>query len=74
MPRRFRFLSVYVYNRDPRLKQDRVIGKVAVKREELHRYHAKDFWFPIGPVDADTEVQVCLNDFDPIWKQFEMLF
>lgn len=58
VPRRFRYLSVYIYDRDRSLKQDKVIGKVAVKREELHSYHSKDNWFPILPVDADSEVQV----------------
>ncbi|XP_026276924.1 GTPase-activating protein [Frankliniella occidentalis] len=57
VPRRFRYLSVYIYDRDRHLKQDKVIGKVAVKREELHSYHSKDHWFPILPVDADSEVQ-----------------
>lgn len=60
VPRRFRYLSVYIYDRDRHLKQDKIIGKVAVKREELHTYHNKDHWFPILPVDADSEVQVCI--------------
>lgn len=58
VPRRFRYLSVYVYDRDRHLKQDKVLGKVAIKREDLHTYHNKDHWFPIVPVDADSEVQV----------------
>ncbi|XP_021930009.1 GTPase-activating protein isoform X2 [Zootermopsis nevadensis] len=57
VPRRFRYLSVYVYDRDRHLKQDKVIGKVAIKREVLHTYHSRDHWFPILPVDADSEVQ-----------------
>lgn len=55
MPRRFRFLSVYVYDRE---KTDKVVGKVAIKREDLQTYHNKDNWFPIKPVNANTEVQV----------------
>ena len=58
VPRRFRYLSVYVYDRDRHLKQDKVLGKVAIKREDLSSYHNKDHWFPIHPVDADSEVQV----------------
>jgi hypothetical protein len=58
VPRPFRYLSVYVYDRDRHLKQDKVLGKVAIKREDLHTYHNKDHWFPILPVDADSEVQV----------------
>ncbi|KAL1132148.1 hypothetical protein AAG570_010105, partial [Ranatra chinensis] len=54
VPRRFRYLSVYVYDRD---RTERVIGKVAVRREELQAYHNKDYWFQIKPVDQHTEVQ-----------------
>lgn len=57
MPRRFRYLSIYVFDRDKHLKQDKVLGKVAIKREELHRYNNKDHWFALRPVDADSEVQ-----------------
>lgn len=48
---------MYVYDRDRHLKQDKVLGKVAIKREELNTYHNKDHWFAIRPVDADSEVQ-----------------
>lgn len=61
VPRRFRYLSVYVYDRDRHLKQDKVLGKVAIKREELNRYHNKDHWFAIRPVDANSEVQGKVN-------------
>ncbi|XP_014283177.1 ras GTPase-activating protein 3 [Halyomorpha halys] len=54
VPRRFRFLSVYIYDRD---KTEKVIGKVAVKREDLQIYHNKDHWFQIKPVNQHTEVQ-----------------
>lgn len=54
VPRRFRYLSVYVYDRD---KTDKVLGKVAIKREDLHSYHNKDHWFPIRAVNPNTEVQ-----------------
>ncbi|XP_023709335.1 GTPase-activating protein isoform X3 [Cryptotermes secundus] len=71
VPRRFRYLSVYVYDRDRHLKQDKVLGKVAIKREDLHTYHNKDHWFPIVPVDADSEVQGKANievKLDPVLK------
>ena len=55
VPRKFRYLSVYVNDRD---KADKVIGKVAVRREELQAYHNKDHWFQIKPVNEHTEVQV----------------
>ncbi|CAH2068900.1 unnamed protein product, partial [Iphiclides podalirius] len=57
VPRRFRYLSIYVFDRDKHLKQDKVLGKVAIKREDLQRYNNKDHWFALRPVDADSEVQ-----------------
>lgn len=33
------------------------MGKVAIKREDLTAYHNKEHWFPLRPVDADSEVQ-----------------
>lgn len=69
MPRRFRYISVYVYDRDRHLKQDKVLGKVAIKRESLASYNNKDHWFPIKAVDADSEVQGKANieiTFEPV--------
>lgn len=57
IPRRFRYLSVYVWDRDRHMKQDKPIGKIAIKREELHMYNHKDHWFSLRPVDQDSEVQ-----------------
>lgn len=57
IPRKFRFLSVYIWDRDKHLKQDKPIGKIAIKREELHVYNHKDHWFSLRPVDEDSEVQ-----------------
>ncbi|KAG7304350.1 hypothetical protein JYU34_011290, partial [Plutella xylostella] len=57
VPRRFRYLSIYVFDRDKHLKQDKVLGKVAIKREDLQKYNNKDHWFALRPVDADSEVQ-----------------
>lgn len=54
IPRRFRYLSIYVYDRD---KTEKVVGKVALKREELSTYNNKDHWFALKCVDADSEVQ-----------------
>lgn len=34
------------------------LGKVAVKKEDLQKYHGKDTWFQLHPVSADSEVQV----------------
>ncbi|XP_018804156.1 PREDICTED: GTPase-activating protein isoform X2 [Bactrocera latifrons] len=57
IPRRFRYLSIYVWDRDRHMKQDKAIGKIAIKREELHMYNHKDNWFALRPVDSDSEVQ-----------------
>lgn len=57
IPRRFRYLSIYVWDRDRHMKQDKTIGKIAIKREELHMYNHKDHWFSLRPVDSDSEVQ-----------------
>lgn len=77
IPRIFRYLSVYVRERDRHLKQDKAIGKIAIRKEDLHIYNHKvslfnchllkniffifvflqDHWFPLRPVDEDSEVQ-----------------
>lgn len=58
IPRRFRNLAFYLIDRERSVNnRDRVLGKVAVKRDELNNYHGKDHWFTITPVDADSEVQ-----------------
>ncbi|XP_050714629.1 GTPase-activating protein-like isoform X2 [Eriocheir sinensis] len=57
IPREFRFLSFYLYERDRPMKTDKIMGKVSIKKEHLHKYHGRDQWFPITPVDADSEVQ-----------------
>ena len=57
IPRKFRYLSVYVLERDRHLKQDKAVGKIAIRREDLHLYNHKDHWFALRPVDEDSEVQ-----------------
>uniref|UniRef100_A0A671QAA0 RAS p21 protein activator 3 n=1 Tax=Sinocyclocheilus anshuiensis TaxID=1608454 RepID=A0A671QAA0_9TELE len=57
IPRSFRHLSFYIFDRDV-FRRDSSIGKVAVKKEDLQKYHGKDHWFPLQPVCADSEVQV----------------
>ncbi|XP_055492599.1 ras GTPase-activating protein 3 [Leucoraja erinacea] len=56
IPRSFRYLSFYIFDRDV-FRRDSIIGKVAVKKDELQKYHNRDTWFPLQPVDADSEVQ-----------------
>jgi hypothetical protein len=55
IPRRFCNLAFYVYDHDS--SRDKVLGKVALKREDLHIYHGKDHWLPIKAVDEDSEVE-----------------
>lgn len=57
VPRKFRCVSLYVYDRDKAMKQVKVVGKVSIKKEDLPKYHGMDHWFRIMPVDADSEVQ-----------------
>uniref|UniRef100_A0A8C7Z2P8 RAS p21 protein activator 3 n=1 Tax=Oryzias sinensis TaxID=183150 RepID=A0A8C7Z2P8_9TELE len=56
IPRTFRHLSFYIFDRDV-FRRDSSIGKVAVKKEDLQKYHGKDTWFQLQPVSADSEVQ-----------------
>uniref|UniRef100_A0A4W4FQE5 RAS p21 protein activator 3 n=1 Tax=Electrophorus electricus TaxID=8005 RepID=A0A4W4FQE5_ELEEL len=56
IPRSFRHLCFYIFDRDV-FRRDSSIGKVAVKKEDLTKYHGKDTWFPLQPVSADSEVQ-----------------
>lgn len=35
-----------------------VLGKVAIQKEDLQKYHNRDTWFQLQHVDADSEVQV----------------
>lgn len=57
VPREFRYLSVYVAERERASNKDKILGKVSIKKEGMHKFYGKDNWFPIMPVDADSEVQ-----------------
>ncbi|XP_033096106.1 ras GTPase-activating protein 3-like isoform X2 [Anneissia japonica] len=58
VPKKFRILAFYVYERDRLLKRlESIVGKVALRRDELHRHHGKEQWLPLTPVDPDSEVQ-----------------
>lgn len=67
---------MYVLERDRHLKQDRAVGKIAIRKSDLHLYNHKDHWFPLRPVDDDSEVQgmahievKVLNDADDNSKE-----
>uniref|UniRef100_A0A2K5IEG1 Uncharacterized protein n=1 Tax=Colobus angolensis palliatus TaxID=336983 RepID=A0A2K5IEG1_COLAP len=57
IPRSFRHLSFYIFDRDV-FRRDSIIGKVAIQKEDLQKYHNRDTWFQLQHVDADSEVQV----------------
>lgn len=52
IPRRFRYLGVFVYERD------RPLGRVTVRRDQLTSFNDKDHWFPLRPLNVESEVQV----------------
>nr|XP_054390775.1 ras GTPase-activating protein 3 [Pongo abelii] len=56
IPRNFRHLSFYIFDRDV-FRRDSIIGKVAIQKEDLQKYHNRDTWFQLQHVDADSEVQ-----------------
>uniref|UniRef100_A0A3Q1N891 Ras GTPase-activating protein 3 n=1 Tax=Bos taurus TaxID=9913 RepID=A0A3Q1N891_BOVIN len=56
IPRSFRHLSFYIFDRDV-FRRDSIIGKVAIQKEDLQKYHNRDTWFQLQHVDADSEVQ-----------------
>ncbi|XP_053420110.1 ras GTPase-activating protein 3 isoform X2 [Nycticebus coucang] len=60
IPRSFRHLSFYIFDRDV-FRRDSIIGKVAIRKDDLQKYHNRDTWFPLQHVDADSEVQVHHN-------------
>lgn len=61
IPIKFRMLSFYIYEKDKLKRSDSAIGKVALRRGELHKCQSKDQWYPLTPIDQDTEVQVSFN-------------
>lgn len=40
-------------------------GKVAIRKEDLQKYHNRDTWFQLQHVDADSEVQVRWGGLSP---------
>ncbi|CAC5393896.1 RASA3 [Mytilus coruscus] len=55
IPKKFRYLSVQLYEASQ--NKSKVIGKTTLRRQELYKYHGKEHWFPLVPVDANNEVQ-----------------
>ncbi|XP_060779534.1 ras GTPase-activating protein 2 isoform X3 [Neoarius graeffei] len=56
IPRPFQCLSFYVYAKGV-FQRELTIGKVALRKEELCNYNGKENWFPLQPVDPNSEVQ-----------------
>ena len=64
VPRQFRFLNVYVYDKNdpaPNGVLNGALGKVAIAKKDLQKFNGRDQWFPITPVDADSEVKGKVN-------------
>ncbi|XP_028966545.1 ras GTPase-activating protein 3 [Galendromus occidentalis] len=57
IPRDFHLLNIYVNEREKVSNKDKVIGRVSLSRGDILKFHAKEHWFNIEPVDADSEVQ-----------------
>ncbi|XP_071950386.1 ras GTPase-activating protein 3-like isoform X2 [Antedon mediterranea] len=56
--KKFRILGFYVYEKDRLIKRlENIVGKVALRRDELHKYHGREQWLPLTLVDQDSEVQ-----------------
>ncbi|KAL8612234.1 hypothetical protein ACOMHN_028931 [Nucella lapillus] len=55
IPKKFRSLSVIVCESGS--KSEKVIGKVTLRKDELHEYHQKENWFPLVAADAESDVQ-----------------
>ncbi|GAA6111516.1 ras GTPase-activating protein 2 isoform X1, partial [Tachysurus ichikawai] len=56
IPRPFHCLSFYAYAKTM-FQRELTIGKVALRKEELCNYIGKEHWFPLQPVDPNSEVQ-----------------
>ncbi|XP_026988385.1 ras GTPase-activating protein 2 isoform X2 [Tachysurus fulvidraco] len=56
IPRPFQCLSFYAYAKTM-FQRELTIGKVALRKEELCNYSGKEHWFPLQPVDPNSEVQ-----------------
>ncbi|KAJ8280537.1 hypothetical protein GJAV_G00056010 [Gymnothorax javanicus] len=55
IPRPFQYLSFYVYAKS--VFRDLLVGKVAIRKEDLYKYSGKEHWFCLQPVDPNSEVQ-----------------
>lgn len=59
VPRYFRRLSFYLC--EPGLHRDSRLGKVSISHDELKANPVREeTWYPICPIDADSEVQVAI--------------
>lgn len=39
-------------------ERDRPLGRVTVRRDQLTSFNDKDHWFPLRPLNVESEVQV----------------
>ncbi|KAM8954422.1 ras GTPase-activating protein 2 [Pelodytes ibericus] len=56
IPRTFHNLCFYIYDKNV-LQRDLRIGKVAIKKDDLYMYIGHEPWFPLQPIDSNSEVQ-----------------
>uniref|UniRef100_F7B4W1 RAS p21 protein activator 2 n=1 Tax=Ornithorhynchus anatinus TaxID=9258 RepID=F7B4W1_ORNAN len=56
IPRKFQYLSFYIYDKSV-LQRDLRIGKVTIKKEDLCNHTGKETWYSLQPVDSNSEVQ-----------------
>lgn len=63
IPRLFRFLSIYLYEREKTVNtiRNRPIGKVTIRRSQLVRFPSDELWFPLLPANYDSEIEGKIN-------------
>lgn len=63
IPRVFRFLSIYLYERERTVNtiRNRPLGKVIICRNYLCRFSSEEAWFPLVPIYHNSEIQGRVN-------------
>lgn len=55
----FRYLSIYVYERERSVQncRNRSLGKVTIRRDHLKNFDSEESWFPLVPVNHPPGIQ-----------------
>ncbi|KAH9388626.1 Ras GTPase-activating protein 2 [Tyrophagus putrescentiae] len=63
IPHVFRYLSVYLYEREKTVNtvKNRPLGKVTIRRSQLCKFSSEEAWFPLTPTSLDSEIQGKIN-------------